>query len=467
MSAARTIVAWVNPVANDQPLGQPVVVGGSVGASDLFGIAGNGGENSSVQQYQLFVDDWGTPAYYSTTAVTPGQWNFVAITYDGSGTVHFYINGVDAGFGSDSQSPYTLYTYDINTYVVGGIGTNNDGETTMNDSYNGLMTGVGIYPSELTPAQINALYNATFPTNITPAGLTLQFQFDHTGDGSYYLLFPELSLNANAEGTPGAGYVVSSYTSACTAQINSDGTSSYNPGYFPDFDSLIAEFTNTWTLTVTNRYATNLYTFYGTCFDSNTLPLVAITYPAHGATNIPNQPTFTWTGATNPPVLFVQVSADNGFGRSTDLPLTQTNWLCPVPLTDAGTYSFLMWYTTNADPAILATTPLNGQSQPIAGWVSTSTLYTYDNVTFIVTNGPPPSPIILTGGTLLNTGAFQFSFSNFPHKSFTALGTTNLALPVNEWNALGPVTELSPGQYQFTDPTGANNPCEFYGVSNP
>jgi hypothetical protein len=470
LSGARSIVAWVNPAANNQPLGQPVVVGGSTGAADLFGIAGNGGENSVVQQYQLFVDDWGTPAYYSTATVTPGQWNLVAMTYDGSGTVHFYINGVDAGFGSINPGPYTLYTYDINSYVVGGTGADTGGENTMNGSLNGMMANVGIYPEELTPAQINALYDAALPTNITPAGLTIHFELDHNynnGGDPYYLLFPELSINANTEGTPGVGYVVSSYTSACTAQVNADGTSSFNGNGFPDYDTLIAEFTNTWTLTVTNLYATNLYTFYGTYFASNTLPLVGITYPVQGATNIPNQPTFTWTGATNPDVLFVQVSADNGFVQSTDLPFTQTNWLCPVPLTDGGTYNFLMWYTTNADTTILATTPLNGLSQPISGWVSTSTLYADDGSTFTVTPGPPPSPIILTGGTLLGNGDFQFSFTNFPYKSFTALGTTNLALPLNEWNELGPVTELSPGRYQFEDTTGANNPCEFYGVSTP
>jgi len=467
MSGARTIVAWVDPAANNLPLGQPIVVGGSAGAADLFGIAGNGGENSVVQQYQLLVDDWGTPAYYSTNTITPGQWNFVAMTYDGSGTVHFYINGVDAGFGSVGESPFTLYTYDINSYVVGGTGANTDGESTMNGSFNGLMADVGIYASELTPAQISALFTASYPTNLDPAGLTLHFEFDHDGGGPYYLLFPELSPNAGFEGSPETGYFISSYTSACTAQINPDGTSTYSGAGFPDYNALIAEFTNAWTLEVTNLTSTNLYTFYGTYFASNTLPLLTITHPTNGSTNIPPQPTFAWVGITNLGGPAVQLTGPIGFLQTSNLPDTQTNWLCPVRLSEADTYSLLVDYSTNADTTILATPPLDSRSQPISGWVSTSTLFDYESVSFTVSNGPPLSPIQLTSATLLPDGGFQVLFTNTPNKGFTALFTTDLTLPLSDWTVLGPVTESAPGQYQFTDLQAVDSPNRFYRVSSP
>ena len=32
---------------------------------------------------------------------------------------------------------------------------------------------------------------------------------------------------------------------------------------------------------------------------------------------------------------------------------------------------------------------------------------------------------------------------------------------------LGPVTEISPGHFQFTDPQGTNNAPRFYGVRSP
>ena len=472
MSGARTIVAWVNPAANSDSLGQPIVVGGSSGAADLFGISGTGGENSGIPQYELFVDDWNSAAYYSTSSITAGQWNFVAMTYDGSGTIHFYINGADAGFGSQGSGPFTLYTYDIDSYVVGGTGANTGGQTTMNGSLNGLMADVGIYATELSADQIAALYLATYPTNnAPPAGLTLHFDMDHNGPGensaAYYLLFPELSVNAAFAGLPGTAYFVSSYTSACTAQMNPDGSSSYNGGVFSDFNSLLAEFTNTWTLTVTNLASTNLYTFQGSAFSSNALPLVAISYPTDGSTNIARQPVFAWSGATNLGNPYVQLTDTNGFLEQAYLPTTQTSWQSPAVLNGGGTYNFLMDYAMDEDATVFASTPLDSLSHPVPGWVSTSTLSSYNGATFTVNSGLPVLPITLSRGTALTNGVFEFHFTNAPSASFTALVTTNLNVPFTNWSVLGSARELSSGHYQFTDPQAGGSPHRFYRVSSP
>ena len=61
-------------------------------------------------------------------------------------------------------------------------------------------------------------------------------------------------------------------------------------------------------------------------------------------------------------------------------------------------------------------------------------------------------------------GAFQFSFPFTPGATCTALAATNLALPLANWSELGGVTEISPGQFQFTDPEAANRTQRFYGV---
>ncbi len=69
-----------------------------------------------------------------------------------------------------------------------------------------------------------------------------------------------------------------------------------------------------------------------------------------------------------------------------------------------------------------------------------------------------------SGATLIlhgNTGPFSLSFSNAPGATFTVLGTTNVALPLNQWSNLGTATEISPGQYQFSDPN-ATNAAQFY-----
>jgi hypothetical protein len=72
--------------------------------------------------------------------------------------------------------------------------------------------------------------------------------------------------------------------------------------------------------------------------------------------------------------------------------------------------------------------------------------------------GSSNSAIISGGGT----GPFNFSFTNAPGATFTVLGTTNVALPIGQWSNLGTATEVSPGNYQFSDPNATSNPAQFY-----
>ena len=67
---------------------------------------------------------------------------------------------------------------------------------------------------------------------------------------------------------------------------------------------------------------------------------------------------------------------------------------------------------------------------------------------------PAPPPIVLTNPTKLGSGAFQFSFTNTPGRSFTVFGISNFSVPFSNWTPLGGVTETAPGQFQFTDPQG-------------
>ena len=81
-------------------------------------------------------------------------------------------------------------------------------------------------------------------------------------------------------------------------------------------------------------------------------------------------------------------------------------------------------------------------------------------------NGPA-SPIILSNPTKLPSGAFQFGFNYTPGVTFTALATTNASLSSSNWTPLGGVTEMSPGQFRFTDPQATNNPRRFYRIRSP
>jgi hypothetical protein len=76
----------------------------------------------------------------------------------------------------------------------------------------------------------------------------------------------------------------------------------------------------------------------------------------------------------------------------------------------------------------------------------------------------PPARLI---NSALTNGQFRFSFTNFAGQTFTVLGSTNLALPSSNWTVLGPVTEGSPGQFQFTDPQSATNRQLYYRVRWP
>ena len=84
----------------------------------------------------------------------------------------------------------------------------------------------------------------------------------------------------------------------------------------------------------------------------------------------------------------------------------------------------------------------------------------------IVTATNPP---VVTGLTRPGNGSFQFSFANLAGASFTVFASTNLALPFNAWENLGPAVETpaASGQFQFTDPEATNKVLRFYRIRSP
>jgi hypothetical protein len=79
---------------------------------------------------------------------------------------------------------------------------------------------------------------------------------------------------------------------------------------------------------------------------------------------------------------------------------------------------------------------------------------------------PPVSTttILLTNVTKLPNGAFQFAFTNAAGAAFTALASTNVSLPLINWTPLGAVTEISSGNFQFTDSQAMMHSQRFYAV---
>jgi hypothetical protein len=65
-----------------------------------------------------------------------------------------------------------------------------------------------------------------------------------------------------------------------------------------------------------------------------------------------------------------------------------------------------------------------------------------------------------------SNGAVQLDFTNVIGAPFIALGSTDPFLPLTNWTSLGLAREISPGQFQFTDPDTTNFPQRFYRVGS-
>ena len=124
--------------------------------------------------------------------------------------------------------------------------------------------------------------------------------------------------------------------------------------------------------------------------------------------------------------------------------LSSTNW---------GTNSFASLPVWNFPPGYaLATVFVNGIQ-------STSSIV---NISV-----PIPTAPALTGPVIQTNGAFSFTFTNSVGALFGVRATTNLFMPQTNWTALGGVTEIAPGQFQFSDPQTTNNLQRFYKIYSP
>ena len=83
----------------------------------------------------------------------------------------------------------------------------------------------------------------------------------------------------------------------------------------------------------------------------------------------------------------------------------------------------------------------------------------------VVAVAAPAAPTM--GGVVLTNGTFTAMFMNTPGATFTALGTTNLTLRLSDWEVVGSVVEVAPGQFQLTGPQISNSPCRFYRLRCP
>ena len=104
----------------------------------------------------------------------------------------------------------------------------------------------------------------------------------------------------------------------------------------------------------------------------------------------------------------------------------------------------------------------------VTGGLTTGGIITNRVETFtLIDTSVPPATIVLKSPSRLPNGSVQLSFTNWPGATFTALATTNVTLPPSNWVSLGGVTQVSPGQFQFSDAQATNHPQRYYRVSSP
>ena len=151
-------------------------------------------------------------------------------------------------------------------------------------------------------------------------------------------------------------------------------------------------------------------------------------------------------------------SGGNAQGSPTDYPLVQlrslesgqTQFLLPTSWSDTSFTSAPVWGLPPGNA--LVTLFVNG-IQSASSLVSISV--------------PVPTATTLTNGQTLADGSFQCSFTNSVGALFGVLASTDVSLPLSSWTVLGGVTEISAGQFQFTDPQATNYAKRFYRLHSP
>jgi len=303
------------------------------------------------------------------------------------------------------------------------------------------------------------------------AGVTVDLHLYN--NNNFYFVFAYLSAN-NA--TPPGGLPVGTYTistpqsaaAGSAPQYHSDGTNvTYITGggnSTSDFATLMQSITNgNWTLVVTNAASTNTYTFTVSApvLPAGLLPETVITFPPPGSSNVANQPNFTWqgpsawTGALTVSDFTNDASGTGYYVVTAALPPAQTFWVPPIALPN-GTNTFGVSYTSNATALVVASTPVDGSSQPIPGWVSTATLETYNGSQFSI------------GGGSSGTGPGSQGHTLVAHYTFDHGDVSGTDSSGNGNNFNGNASSWGSGLFQSssTDAVAGGGAMQFYGYSS-
>ena len=154
-----TIEAWINPSALSLTRTTRIVASGDGLNGYGFGTADGG---------RLVFTTFSRQDYFTTgVTVLPNQWQYVGVVVDASNDASFYVNGSLVGTVAgtfQTQVPTTNFTF----------GNQSPGSGHTDEIFTGGLAGISVYNSALTPAQIQAQYNAAIipePSSLVLIGL--------------------------------------------------------------------------------------------------------------------------------------------------------------------------------------------------------------------------------------------------------------------------------------------------------
>jgi hypothetical protein len=123
---------------------------------------------------------------------------------------------------------------------------------------------------------------------------------------------------------------------------------------------------------------------------------------------------------------------------------------------------FLSQIALSSGRASISTTNLQAGSHHVWAEYASDTAYTYCTGAVAGISAPINQVAVLADGT------FQIAFTNASGAPFTMVGSPDVTLPASNWIVLGPVTEVVPGQFQFSDPQATTRSTSyFYRVRSP
>jgi hypothetical protein len=176
-----TIEAWIKPASYNNSTWPTIYAKGRWDAS--LGL------NSGTGKLESWINN--ANQLIGATAVSLGQWNHVALVYDGASRT-FYVNGVFAGAGNaPAISP------DTNPSAIGNVVSNNMA------SFNGLIDELSIYNRALSSNEVNSIYLAGSYGKCLPPSTS--FGFDTSTSG---LQWTPGGLLLTLNGLSGQGFVV-------------------------------------------------------------------------------------------------------------------------------------------------------------------------------------------------------------------------------------------------------------------